>query len=151
TLFRRLLVEIYENLTFTLVQRIRHGEKRDVESARAELARIGARAVKPLLDALADNDRGQQRVAIDGLGYIENKNASSALFAFATGNAETELRSRAMLACGALRDDKLTPKYTALLLPKEGDPPSDAIAVAATWGLARVRDKRAVSALRTLV
>ena len=47
----------------------------------AVLARIGARAVKPLLDALADADGKQQRIAIDVLGNVANKNAGPALFA----------------------------------------------------------------------
>ena len=156
TIYRRLLVEIYGNLTFGLVQRVRHGSGKDAEDARVGLARVGARAVKPLLDALADGDAGQQRVAIDVLGYVENKNAGPSLFAFATGTADTALRSRAMIACGALRDPALLPKYEALLFPMaekaaiEDSTPSDAVAVAAAWGLARMTDKRALPALRKL-
>jgi tetratricopeptide (TPR) repeat protein/HEAT repeat protein len=145
--FRRVLVEIYGNLTFGLVQRMRR--KRD-DSARAELARIGARAVKPLLDALADADASQQRIAIDVLGSVENKNAGPALFAFATGSAETALRVRAMIACGMLRDPALLPRYRALL-DREEDPPSDNVAVAALWGVSRIEDKRAIPLLRTIV
>jgi cellulose synthase operon protein C len=149
--YRRLLVEIYGNLTFALVQRVKHGTGKDAEEARAALQRVGGRAVKPLLDALADGDAGQQRVAIDVLGYVQNKNASAALFAFATGQAEGPLRTRAMLACGALRDAALLPKYEALLFPKSegGDAmASDAIARAASWSVAKLGDKRAVPLLR---
>ncbi len=157
SIYRRLLVEIYGNLSFGLVQRVRHGAGKDAEEARAALARVGARAVKPLLDALADADAGQQRVAIDVLGYVQNKNAGPSLFVFATGPADTQLRTRAMLACGALRDPALLPKYEALLFPHETKDvaadatPSDAVAVAATWGLARMGDKRALPLLRKLV
>ena len=150
--YRRLLVEIYGNLTFALVQRSRHGSGKDAEDARAALARIGGRAVKPLLDALADGDAGQQRVAIDVLGYVQNKNAGPALFAFATGQGEASLRTRAMLACGALRDVGLLPKYQSLLFPKQeggGEAmSSDTIAVAATWAVAKLGDKKAVPLLR---
>ncbi|MGO8994807.1 MAG: tetratricopeptide repeat protein [Polyangiaceae bacterium] len=153
-IYRRLLVEIYGNLTFGLVQRVKRARNdvssRDGESARTALARIGARAVKPLLDALADTDASQQRIAIDVLGYIENKNASSALFAFATGGADTGLRVRAMIACGMLRDPALLPKYDALLARDE-DPPTDSVAVAALWGVARMQDKRAAPLLRSIV
>lgn len=152
--YRRLLVEIYGNLTFALVQRSRHGSGKDAEEARAALARIGSRAVKPLLDALADGDAGQQRVAIDVLGYVQNKNAGSALFAFATGQAEAPLRTRAMLACGALRDTALLPKYEALLFPKQeggGEAmASDKIAEAASWSVAKLGDKKALPLLRKL-
>ncbi|MBX3185886.1 MAG: tetratricopeptide repeat protein [Labilithrix sp.] len=152
--YRRLLVEIYGNLTFALVQKSRHGSGKDAEDARAALARIGGRAVKPLLDALADGDAGQQRVAIDVLGYVQNKNAGAALFAFATGQADAPLRTRAMLACGALRDPALLPKYEGLLFPKQeggGEAmASDAAAVAATWAVAKLGDRRAMPLLRKL-
>ncbi len=155
SIYRRLLIEIYGNLTFGLVQRIKHGEGKDAQDARAALTRVGARAVKPLLDALADGDGGQQRVAIDVLGYVENRNAGPALFAFATSEADTPLRVRAMIACGSLRDPSLLPKYQGLLTPKaaaetEAGLPTDAVAVAAAWGVARMGDKRAVPLLRTL-
>lgn len=153
--YRRLLVEIYGNLTFALVQRDRHGSGKDAADARLALQRIGGRAVKPLLDALADGDAGQQRVAIDVLGYVQNKNASAALFAYATGQAEGPLRTRAMLACGALHDSALLPKYEALLFPKGagngGEPmASDSIARAASWAVAKLGDKRAIPLLRRI-
>jgi HEAT repeat protein len=83
------------------------------------------------------------------LGYVQNKNAGPALFAFATSNADTALRVRAMVACGALRDPALLPKYRALL-EREDEFPSDNIAVAAVWGVARMEDKRAIPLLRSI-
>jgi tetratricopeptide (TPR) repeat protein len=151
--YRRLLVEIYGSLTFALVQRVRHGSGKDAEDARVALQRIGGRAVKPLLDALADGDAGPQRVAIDVLGYVQNKNASAALFSFATGPAEGPLRTRAMLATGALKDPALLPRYEALLFPKsegEGAMASDAIARAASWSVAKLGDKKAIGLLRRI-
>ena len=152
-IYRRLLVEMYGNLTFGLVQRVRHGTGKDENEARDALAKVGQRAVKPLLDALADGDGGQQRVAIDVLGYVANKNAGPALFGFATSSADIGLRLRAMIACGALRDPGLLPRYQAYLIPKAGTgelTPTDPIAVAATWGLAHMRDARALPLLHTL-
>jgi tetratricopeptide (TPR) repeat protein/HEAT repeat protein len=153
-IYRHLLVEMYGNLTFGLVQRVRHGTGKDAEDARAALARVGQRAVKPLLDALADGDGGQQRIAIDVLGYVANKNAGPTLFGFALGNAETALRIRAMIACGALADPSLLGRYDAYLLPKGRGgaevTPTDAVAVAATWGVARMKDARALPLLRAL-
>jgi len=152
--YRRLLVEIYGSLTFSLVQAVRHGSARETAEARARLARIGSRAVKPLLDALADQDAGQQRIAIDVLAYVQNRNAALPLFAYATGPADASLRARAMIACGALADPALVPRYEALLFPK--DPASeqagvsDAVAAAAVWGLARMRSPRAMPLLRRI-
>ncbi len=152
--FRRLLIEIYGNLTFALVQRSKHAGGAEANEARAALARIGGRAVKPLLDALIDVDSGQQRIAIDVLGYVRNKNAGASLFAFATGQSEVSLRARAMLACGDLRDPALLPKYAQLLFPKqEGGTEgmaSDSVAVAATWAVAKLTEKSAVPLLRKI-
>ncbi len=151
-IYRRLLVEIYGNLTFGLVQRIRHGSPPDVNEARSSLGRIGARAIKPLLDALADPDVSQQRIAIDVLAYVQNRNAALPLFAFATGAAEAALRTRAMIACGALADASLTPKYEVLLYPKDLAEDhaglADAVATAAVWGLARTHYPSALPLLR---
>jgi tetratricopeptide (TPR) repeat protein len=153
-IYRRLLVEIYGSLTFGLVQRVRHGTPDEAAQARAALAHIGARAVKPLLDALDEKDAGQQRIAIDVLKYVQNKNAALPLFAYATGDADVSLRAQAMIACGALGDANLVPKYEALLFAKEGGPDqaglADSIAVAATWGLARMHDPKALPVLRRI-
>lgn len=152
-IYRRLLVDIYGSLTFALVQRsTRPGQ--DGEDARADLARIGARAIKPLLDALADGDGGQQRIAIDVLGHVQNRNAGPALFAFASGPADAALRTRAMVACGRLRDPSLLPKIAALVFPRlEGGGEgmaSDTVAEAASWAAARVGDRRALPLLRKI-
>jgi tetratricopeptide (TPR) repeat protein len=148
TIYRRLLVQLYGDMTFPLVQKLRGAEPRSpaASAARAELARIGARAVKPLLDALADDRESQQKVAIEVLAYVENKSAGPALYNYATGNADKTLRVRAMIACGGLRDPGLLPRFEQMLAPKEGAAwvlPSDSIAVAAAWGVARMGDRKA--------
>ncbi len=151
-IYRRLLVEIYGSLTFGLVQRVRHGTAAEADDARQALARVGARAVKPLLDALADSDASQQRIAIDVLAYVQNRNAALPLFSFATGPAELALRARAMLACGALADGALVPKYEALLFPKDANAErtelADSVGIAAIWGLSHMNDPRALPLLR---
>jgi hypothetical protein len=99
--------------------------------------------VKPLLDALADDKEAQQKIAIEVLAYVENKSAGPALYNFATGPADKNLRVRAMLAVGALRDPAMLPRFEAMLAPKEGTTqilPSDSIAVAAAWGVARMAE-----------
>jgi tetratricopeptide (TPR) repeat protein/HEAT repeat protein len=148
TIYRRLLIELYGAMTFPLVQKVRSEGSRSGAgaAARAELARIGARAVKPLLDALADDKESQQKIAIEVLAYVENKSAGPALYNFATGAADKGLRVRAMIACGALRDPALLPRYEQMLAPKEGAAPvlpGDALAVAAAWGVARMGDRKA--------
>jgi cellulose synthase operon protein C len=151
-IYRRLLVELYGNLTFGLVQRVRHGSESDAREAREALARIGARAVKPLLDALADDDVSQQRTAIDVLPYVQNRHAALPLFTFATGHADLDLRARAMLACGVLADASLIDKYAGLLFPSGSESPGadlgDAVTAAAVGGLARMGTSQALPLLR---
>lgn len=147
-LYRRLLVELYGAMTLPLVQRARHegGSSASAQTAKAELTKIGSRAVKPLLDALSDDRESQQKIAIEVLAYVQNKSAGPALYNYATGQADKTLRVRAMIACGALRDPAILPKYEAMLAPKDAGSsilPSDAIAVAAAWGVARMGDAKA--------
>ena len=152
--YRRLLVEVYKNLAAPLVQTARFGNASDAKVARTRLAAIGARAVKPLLDALVDDAAAQQRVALEVLGYVQNKGAGPALFNFAIGTAEVDLRVRAMVACGALDDPTLLPRYAEFLAPKGSDTTasgSDPVAVAATWAVARMQDPKAEPLLVTLV
>lgn len=156
SIYRRLLVELYGAMTFPLVQKVKNAGQRTpaAESARAELAKIGARAIKPLLDALADERESQQKIAIEVLAYVANKSAGPALYNFAIGQADKNLRVRAMIACGALRDPAMLPRFEQLLLPKEGDAgvlPTDSIAVAAAWGLARLGDKKTEPVLLKLL
>ncbi|TKD01055.1 HEAT repeat domain-containing protein [Polyangium fumosum] len=147
-IYRRLLVELYGAMTLPLVQKVRHegGTSPAARAARAELGKIGARAIKPLLDALADDKESQQKIAIEVLAYVENKSAGPALYNYATGQADKSLRVRAMIACGALRDPSILPRYEQMLAPKDTGAallPSDSIAVAAAWGVARMGDKKA--------
>jgi tetratricopeptide (TPR) repeat protein/HEAT repeat protein len=148
TIYRRILVNLYEVMTFPLVQKLRAADPRSpaAAAARAELGKIGTRAVKPLLDALADDKESQQKTAIEVLAYVENKSAGPALYNYATGTGDKSMRVRAMLACGALRDPALLPRYEQMLAPKDGAAtvlPSDVIAVAAAWGVARMGEKKA--------
>lgn len=151
-IYRRLLVELYGNLTFGLVQRVRHGSESEAREAREALTRIGARAVKPLLDALADDDVSQQRTAIDVLPYVQNRHAALPLFTFATGHADLDLRARAMLACGLLADGSLVDKYASLLFPSGSENPGadlgDAVGATAVWGLAHMHTGLALPLLR---
>ncbi len=150
--YRRLLVDLYGAMTFPLVQRIHYGTSKEAASARGELTKIGTRAVKPLLDALADENEAQQLIAIEVLAFVQNRSAAPALFAFATGQAELGLRARAMVACGALADPALLPRYKNLLLPKIGTSAvlGGPISTAAAWGVARIKDPKSRPLLRKL-
>ncbi|MCU0691951.1 MAG: HEAT repeat domain-containing protein, partial [Polyangiaceae bacterium] len=150
--YRRLLVDLYGAMTFPLVQRVRYGTADEAKVARQKLIEVGTRAVKPLLDALADDNQAQQLIAIEVLAFVQNRSAAPALFAFATGQADVGLRTRAMVACGALRDPDLLPRYRSLLRPDDAAPIvlGGAIPVAAAWGVARMQHPKALPLLRDL-
>jgi len=82
-LYRRLLVDVYGAMAFPLVQRVRYGGAEEAAAARDALTKMGARSVKPLLDALGDESQQQQNIAIEVLAFVENRNAGPSLFAFA--------------------------------------------------------------------
>ncbi len=165
-IYRRLLIELYGAMTLPLVQKVRNAllaaqgvipataTATEVADARKALAAIGSRGLKPLLDALADDRDAQQRVAIEVLAYVENPAAGPTLFNFATGQADKDLRVRAMIAVGALRDPDMLPRLEQLLAPKERDVsllPSDDLAVAAAWSTARTKGPKAEALLVKLV
>jgi len=160
-LYRRLLVELYGDMTFPLVHTVRFGTAAAQQQARDALMQIGTRAVKPLLDALADDNVAQQRIAIEVLAYVQNRGAGPALFNYALGQADRDLRVRAMVACGALAAADLLPRYE-LALGGGGDAGADtpgkielsagdAVAVAAAWGVARLGSSKAEKLLRSLL
>lgn len=143
--YRRLLLEIYGALAYPLLEREKSEQGKDAEAARVALDRLGERAVKPLLDALGDPREAAQEVAITLLSHVQNKSAGPTLFSYATGNGDSELRTRAMLAVGMLRDPALVPRFESLLVSSgrvtAGE--SDPVLLAAVWSVARMRSPRA--------
>jgi cellulose synthase operon protein C len=148
--YRRLLVEIYGALAFPLANQAKSQDAEAAAQARAALSRLGQRAVKPLLDALGDSRDTQQRIAIDLLSYIQNKSAGPSLLNFASGDAEPELRTRAMVAAGALADPTLLDKFEEYL-ERDGASDGDPVSVAAVWALANLDSVKAHPALVRLV
>jgi tetratricopeptide (TPR) repeat protein/HEAT repeat protein len=148
--YRRLLVEIYGALAFPLANQAKSQDPAAAAQARAALSRLGQRAVKPLLDALGDNRDTQQRIAIDLLSYIQNKSAGPSLLNFASGDAEPELRTRAMVAAGALADPALLGKFEQYL-ERDGASDGDPVSVAAVWALANLESPQAHPSLVRLL
>ncbi|MEY4547260.1 MAG: hypothetical protein RL685_3455 [Pseudomonadota bacterium] len=148
--YRRLLVEIYGALAFPLANQAKSQDTQVAAQARAGLSRLGQRAVKPLLDALGDSRDTQQRIAIDLLSHIQNKGAGPSLLNFAAGEAEPELRTRAMVAAGALGDPALLARFDEYL-QRDGASDGDPVSVAAVWSLANLESPKARPALVRLL
>lgn len=130
-IFRRLLIELYDQMTVAWIGAIDRGE--EAPEAREQLVRLGARALKPLLEALADDDPAQRRVAIDILGHVANPAATAPLIAAAESDAPIELRRRALVGAGAVADAEFVPRFEAFL---EGD--ERRLRPIAAWALARI-------------
>ena len=150
--FRKLLVTIYGTLTATWQRQSREGTPAERAAATAQLDKTGKRALKVLLDALADKDPSGQRIAIDLLAHEGNRAAALPLLSFATSDASAGLRVRAMLACAASGETSLTPKLATLLEHRSQDPNlSGRVASAAVWTLAELGGPKAYPSLRKIL
>ena len=143
-IYRKLVVELYDGLARPLIQASR-GSGEAAREASDTLRRLGTRAIKPLLEALADTEPSQRRVAVSILGYLGNENAAAPLLAAAEGDGDTDLRVQALAAAGAVAPATLAPRFQALA---EG--PERRLRGIATWGLARTGGRRSLPALREL-
>jgi cellulose synthase operon protein C len=155
--YRRVLVRLYLRYVPRLVERIHHGNDEVKKAARAELDRVGAHGLRPLLEALRDEkDVNQQRIAVQVLGHLGNKGAAPPLVHMARQEptkdqrrigtlAETldrEVRVDALVAAGRLGDPGVIEDVMPLMDHHEG-----AIREAATFTLGRSGDRRAVAPL----
>ncbi|MEM9194683.1 MAG: HEAT repeat domain-containing protein [Myxococcota bacterium] len=148
--FRKLVVELYDALATPLIQVARQtgrgSQATEAQAAEAELRRIGSRSIKPLLEALADSEPAQQRVAVDILGYLGNENAAAPLMAAAESDGDMALRIRALAAAGALGAEELAPRFVALATGRERR-----LRALAAWALARTGGAEGVRSMRTLL
>ncbi|MGE5180934.1 MAG: HEAT repeat domain-containing protein, partial [Acidobacteriota bacterium] len=156
--YRRVLVDLYLRYVPRLVERVRHGNDEVRKAARAELDRVGAHGLRPLLEALRDEkDPTQQRIAVQVLGHLGNKGAAAPLVHMARTeppkdqrrigtlgeSSDRELHVEALVAAGRLGD----PSVLADVLPLMDPQQELAMREAATFTLGRSSDKRAVPAL----
>ncbi len=144
-IYRRLLIELYSTMAFPLVHQSKSKDAAEAKRAAEALTRIGERAVKPLLDTLADEQSHQQRVALELLSHIRHRGAGPTLIVFASGNADSELRSWAMSAVAALRDPSLLPKLSQLIAPggQVRSDEADPVLVNAAAAVAQLKDPKA--------
>lgn len=140
--YNEIMLELYVAMTQGPLARARSGAPEKRQEARAELEDIGRRAIKPLLDALTDDNGAAQLLALDLLGEIANPNASMQL-AVLVDNPNPKLNLRAALALARIRDDRaVDPLAKVSLVPYERR-----IRELATWGLGRTGSERAIPIL----
>jgi HEAT repeat protein/lipopolysaccharide biosynthesis regulator YciM len=109
---RRLLIELYEALLPELQARL------DAPSASA-IEAIRARAQKPLLDALGDEDETQVRSAVRLLRWLGTASAALPLMTLAEGDAEISIRRSALAAACRVGGADLLPRELALSNARE--------------------------------
>ena len=145
-IFRRLVVELYDSWVPELARIAASGGDAGT-AASEELRRVASRSLKPLLEALADPSPAQRRIAVDVLGRLESPNAAGPLLASAEAtDGPIELRTRALLAAGAVAPASFAPRLVAL-----AKGPERRLREAAAWGLARIAEGPAIEALRGLL
>jgi tetratricopeptide (TPR) repeat protein len=143
--YRKLVVELYDGLAAPWIEALGRGGESAAE-AEEQLRRLGSRALKPLLEALSDDDPSQQRVAVTILGHLANENAAAPLLAAAEGDGDMGLRVRALAAAGAVAPPELAPRFAAIA---EG--PERRLRAVAGWGLAKMGGRAAIVAMRDLL
>jgi tetratricopeptide (TPR) repeat protein/HEAT repeat protein len=142
-IYRSLLLEIYGAWMLPLAQQAKSSDATVATRAKAELAAIGKRSVKPLLDALTDPKSDQQRTAIDLLTHIRNPNANLPLFTFATTSTDPTLQTRAMMAIGLAGASNVVGQLEGLLFSDNRAvvDESSPMALAAAWSYCNVSSK----------
>ncbi|MFO0629117.1 MAG: tetratricopeptide repeat protein [Polyangiales bacterium] len=141
--FRRLLVDLYRGLAGPHVNALRFGAPEEAARARASLAQFGARALKPLLDTVAERESPQRDVALELLGFLGNPGAAPALLAIAEReDGPMPLRREALRAAAALADTRAVPRLVALVAT-----PDTAMAGWALSALARIPGPPALAAV----
>ncbi len=145
-IFRRLLVELYGPLVSGWI-RAAQGDGVRAAEAQENLRGLGTRALKPLLEALADSDPAQNEVAVGLLGYLENPNAAGPLLAIAEDESRgMGLRRRAL--DGAVR---VANENHLERLREMAEGPVHAVRGLAAWGIARIGNMDAARAARPLL
>lgn len=145
-ILRRLVLELYEALVGPLAIAARRSDAAGGD-AQTRLTRIGGRALKPLLEALADSDPAQRETAVGLLAELGNANAAGPLLALAEGDGDVTLRARALVAAGLL--GQASPQQAARFAALAAGPEAR-LRDAAAWALARTAGRAQVPSLRAL-
>jgi cellulose synthase operon protein C len=143
--FRRLLIEVYDRLTRTLIASADYGPVEERARAEAELNTISRRALGPLLAALEDDDLTLRMMSIRILGNLRNGNAALPL-ARLIDDEDPTVRVQALLSAGKIGD----PRAAGPLI-KATTNSDRAVREIATWALGRTGSASALGPLRRIV
>lgn len=137
-IYRRLVIELYDAVTQPWV-----AENQVDQAAAAALAK---RALKPLLEALSDQDPEQRRTAVRILSQLHHPGAALPLLALAESDTDMDVRRSALLSVGLVATDDLAPRLAAIAAG-----PHRRLRDVAAWALARMGSRAALSELSKML
>jgi len=144
-IYPRMLIELYDRMTRSLIAELAVGAESSESEAAKALREIARRALGPLLVSLNDDDAALRQMTIRILGDLGNGNAALPL-AKLVEDADPAVRVQAALAVGKLAD----PKALAPMIRAVNDE-DRTIRQIAVWALGRMGDKGAVATLEKLL
>lgn len=157
--YRSLLVDLYLKIAPQFISSLEMGSHKEKKQAKTKLRHIGLRGLTPLLIELSSQhlQHARKEKIINVLGYLENPNAVAPLLRIVEEKEDkdyfviyslrysstyrkrntTNLRLKALIAAGKLRDSRAIP--TLLRLSKHK---SQSLREAAYWAISQLNDKR---------
>lgn len=143
---RGLLLELTAALVQDAATERQSADAARSEAARALLLRVGQRAPATLARALLDREQAHQQMALELLSEIPARSVVHELVAFATSQASEKLRVRALLLAADQADPSLLQRFETIV-----ESNSTPLAMAAAFGISRVRSPEATARLRFLL
>ncbi len=137
-IYRRLVIELYDAVT----QPWTSAGGTD-QPAQAALAK---RALKPLLEALSDQDPEQRRTAVRILSQLHHPGAAAPLLALAESDTDMDVRRGALLSVGWVATEDLAPRLAAIAAG-----PHRRLRDVAAWALARMGGRSALNELHKML
>ncbi len=144
-IYGQIMVELYAAMAQDLIAKTRAGDAREAAVARQSLHDIGRRAIKPLLDAMADDQGATRNLALDLLAEMGNPNAAPAM-ANLMKDPNRKVQVRAALALARLR----APRAVPYLVEATSHTFDRRIREISTWGLGFIDAPEARQALLDL-
>ncbi len=135
--YLKLLVELYDALTLPLAQTAEFGPSSEREAARQALDRVGRRALRPMLDALASEDLPMRTTALRILDALRNP-AAALPVARLLDDPDSALRLQAALAVARMADAR-----SVSALRRHAEQGTGVVATLAVWAAARTASTEA--------
>jgi len=132
--YLKILIELYDAQVSPLAHGLEFGSRSDREHAQEELERVGRRALRPLLDALAGEDLSMRSTALRIITTVRPPGAATPLVRL-LDDPDLSLRMRATHALGVMADPRVGGALARMEMPADSS-----LRLLHTWALARCAD-----------